>query len=130
MNALEFRFAFYARDFEQSIHFYRDQLGMKPVGQWWDRSAGKGALLSTGGTGVIEIYGAPQGQVYAGPAPTALNLALRLENRAALDDFYNRLLKDGVQRIEEPQDRTWGHRSFIVYDPDNIPVHIYGELNS
>lgn len=130
MNALDFRFAFFARNFEESIHFYRDLLGMKPVGRWWERPDGKGALLSTGGTGVIEIYGAVQGKVYAGPAPTALNLALRLEDRAALDDFYNKLLKDGAQRIEEPQDRIWGHRSFIVYDPDNIPVHIYCELDS
>jgi len=40
MDALEFRFAFFAHDFERSIHFYRDILGMIPVGHWWDHPDG------------------------------------------------------------------------------------------
>ena len=129
MNALEFRFAFFARDFEKSIRFYRDILGMTPVGEWWDRvEDGKGALLSAGGTGVIEIYGAAEGTTYTGPSPVAINLALRFENAAAVDEFYQRLAAIGVERIEPPQNRAWGHRSFIVYDPDGIPLHIYCEL--
>ena len=77
MEALEFRFAFFARDFEKSIHFYRDILGMSPTGEWWNRPDGKGALLSAGGTAVVEIYGAAEGRTYEGPAPIAINLALR-----------------------------------------------------
>jgi|GEM_PF-545204 len=134
MEALEFRFAFFARDFEKSIHFYRDILGMTPTGEWWDRPEGKGALLSAGGTAVIEIYGAAEGRTYKGSAPIAINLALRLENVSAVDDFYKRLAAlgnealPGVKRLEPPLDRTWGHRSFIVYDPDGIAVHIYCEI--
>jgi catechol 2,3-dioxygenase-like lactoylglutathione lyase family enzyme len=129
MNALEFRFAFFARDFEKSVRFYRDLLGMTPVGEWWDRAEdGKGALLSAGGTGVIEIYGAAQGTTYSGPSPVAINLALRFADVSAVDEFYQRLAAVGAERIEPPRDRAWGHRSFIVYDPDGIPVHIYCEL--
>ena len=128
MNALEFRFAFFARDFEKSIHFYRDILGMTPVGQWWDRPDGKGALLSAGGTAVIEIYGAAEGGKYEGPAPTAINLALRFANGKAVDEFYQRLITIGLKGIEAPQDRSWGHRSFIVHDPDGVPVHVYCEI--
>jgi catechol 2,3-dioxygenase-like lactoylglutathione lyase family enzyme len=135
MEALEFRFAFFARDFEKSVHFYRNILGMEPKDQWWDRKDGKGALLSAGGTAVIEIYGAAEGETYEGPAPTAINLALRLKNASAVDDFHKRLaaieldvLKGGGQ-LEPPQDRPWGHRSFIIHDPDGIAIHIYCELN-
>ena len=128
MNALEFRFAFFARDFEKSIIFYRDILGMTPVGQWWDRPDGKGALLSAGGTAVIEIYGAAKGETYAGPSPVAVNLALRVADASAVDEFHKRLAATGVERIEPPQNRSWGHRSFIVYDPDGVPVHIYCEI--
>ena len=133
-ETLEFRFAFFARDFEKSIHFYRDLLGMAPTGEWWDRPDGKGALLSAGGTAVIEIYGAAAGKTYEGPAPVATNLALRFENVSAVDDFHKRLaaLDPGALadagRLEPPQDRPWGHRSFIVHDPDGIPVHIYCEI--
>jgi len=129
MNALEFRFAFYARDFEQSIGFYQNTLGMKYVGGW-DRQDGKGALLSAGGTAVVEIYGAAEGKRYEGPSPSALNLALRFENALEVDSFHQRLASLGVERIEPPQDRAWGHRSFIVHDPDGIPIHIYCEIQN
>ncbi len=128
MEALEFRFAFHAHDFEKSIHFYRDILGMKSVGEWWDRPDGKGALLSAGGKMVIEIYGPAQGKIYEGPNPVAINLALRLENRTAVDRFHDDLAARGVERLEPPQERSWGHYSFVIYDPDNIPVHIYCEI--
>jgi catechol 2,3-dioxygenase-like lactoylglutathione lyase family enzyme len=127
MDALEFRFAFYARDFEKSVDFYRDVLGMKPVGGW-DRPDGKGALLSAGGTAVIEIYGAAQGKTYTGPAPSALNLALRVGTAEEVDRWHANLTASGQRLAGPPENRPWGHRSFIVYDPDDIPVHIYCEL--
>ena len=106
MNTLEFRFAFFARNFQKSVDFYRNALGMKYIGGW-DREDGKGALLSAGGTAVVEI---------------------RVENASAVDQFHQRLAGQGAERIESPQDHPWGHRSFVIYDPDGIPVHIYCEL--
>jgi len=129
MQVLEFRFAFYARDFERSVAFYRDVLEMRYVGGW-DRVDGKGALLSAGGTAVVEIYGAAEGKLYAGPAPAAINLALRLSGVATVDEFYRKLRAMGANVAEPPEDRAWGHRSFIVYDPDDIPVHIYCEVEN
>ena len=127
MNILEFRFAFFSRDFQKSVDFYQNMLGMELVGGW-DREDGKGALLSAGGTAVIEIYGAADGETYDGPNPVALNLALRVENASAVDKLYERLSGLGADMIESPQDRSWGHRSFIIHDPDQIPIHIYCEL--
>lgn len=123
----EFRFAFFARDFARSLAFYRDTLGMEVVGGW-DRPDGKGALLSAGGTAVIEIYGAAEGQAYTGPNPAAINLALRLEHAPAVDAAYRRLAGQGLAQLDPPQDRPWGHRSFVVHDPDGIPIHFYCEL--
>jgi catechol 2,3-dioxygenase-like lactoylglutathione lyase family enzyme len=128
MQVLEFRFAFYARNFESSVAFYRDVLEMSYV-TGWDRADGKGALLSAGGTAIVEIYGAAEGEPYAGPAPAAINLALRLSGVAAVDEFYRKLRTMGANVAGPPEDRAWGHRSFIVYDPDGIPVHIYCEID-
>ena len=129
MKSLEFRFAFYARDFDRSVAFYRDTLGMERVGGW-DRPDGKGALFSAGGADVIEIYGAAEGQTYDDLSPVAINLAIRLENTEAVDNFHQRLAGQGIERIEPPQDRPWRHRSFVVYDPDDIPIHFYCELDT
>ena len=127
MNTLEFRFAFYARDFAKSVDFYQNVLDMQYIGGW-DREDGKGALLSAGGTAVIEIYGAAEGQVYEGPSPSALNLALRFEKPSDVDAFFQHVADKGVERCVPPKNQPWGHRSFIVYDPDGIPIHVYSEL--
>ena len=127
MEVLEFRFAFFARDFERSVAFYRDTLGMHDLGGW-DRPDGKGALLSPGGSAVIEIYGAGRGQTYNGPSPTALNLALRLAGPAEVDACYGGMQAAGVRMDGPPQDRHWGHRSFTLYDPDGIPIHYFCEI--
>lgn len=127
MNALEFRFTFYARDFEKSVLFYRDMLGMEYIGGW-DRADGKGALLSAGGTAVVEIYGAADGKRYDGPGPVALNLAIRLENVSVVDRFFEKLSGMGGERIEGPKDHPWGQRSFVAHDPDHIPIHIFCNL--
>jgi len=127
MDALEFRFAFYAREFDQSVRFYREILGMQYL-SGWDRPDGKGALLSAGGTAVIEIYGAAQGKTYRGPAPAAINLALRLASPVVVDNFFVELAGKGVRLSDPPENRSWGHRSFIVSDPDGIRIHIYCEI--
>lgn len=129
MNALEFRFAFHARDFERSLQFYQETLGMTYVGGW-DRPDGKGVLLGAGGTAVVEIYGAAEGETYDGPHPVAINLALRLPMVADVDGFHTQLVEAGVPVASPPVNRPWGHRSFIVHDPDGIPIHIYCELPS
>jgi catechol 2,3-dioxygenase-like lactoylglutathione lyase family enzyme len=128
VNFLEFRFAFFAQDFTRSVSFYHDTLGMQLTGGW-DRPDGKGALLAANAGSVIEIYGMAEGKAYAGPRPVALNLALRLALPADVDEFYAHLVSGGVQVADPPENRAWGHRSFIVFDPDGIPVHIYCELD-
>jgi len=127
MDSIEFRFAFYARDFEKSLDFYQNILEMKYVGGW-DREDGKGALLSVGGTAVIEIYGAAEGRSYDGPSPTALKLAVRFDKPSEVDAFFQYVAGKGVDRCVPPQNQAWGHRAFIVYDPDGIPIHFYSEL--
>lgn len=125
-NALEFRFAFYTRDFDRAVAFYRDTLGMAQVGGW-DRPDGKGALLSAGGTAVVEIYGAAEGTTYDGPAPVAINLALRVATAAEVVQWHAKLVAAGADVQEAPTDRPWGHYAFGVNDPDGIPIYIYCE---
>jgi catechol 2,3-dioxygenase-like lactoylglutathione lyase family enzyme len=127
MQILEFRFAFHARDFDQSVRFYTGLLGLSYL-SGWDRADGRGALISAGGEAVVEIYGTPRGKSYTGPATAAINLALRVANRAEVDGWHQKLLRAGAVILEKPTDRAWGHYSFVVSDPDDIPIHIYCQL--
>jgi catechol 2,3-dioxygenase-like lactoylglutathione lyase family enzyme len=127
MQYHELRFAFFTRDFDRSVSFYRDILGMTYL-NGWDRPDGKGALLSVSDAVVFEIYTAAQGKTCTGPPPVAINLALRLANREKVDQFFTALERTGIRLSGPPENRAWGHRSFIVYDPDDVPVHIFCEL--
>jgi catechol 2,3-dioxygenase-like lactoylglutathione lyase family enzyme len=129
MQSTEFRFAFHAHDFGASVHFYHDTIGLPFIGGW-DRPDGKGALLSAGGGAVIEIHGAAEGSRYEGPAPEAINLALKLSDEHAVQAMHERLREAGVSLSGPPQDQPWGHYTFIAEDPDSVPVHFYCEKNT
>jgi catechol 2,3-dioxygenase-like lactoylglutathione lyase family enzyme len=127
MKALEFRFAFFAHDFDRSVGFYRDIMGFEYL-SGWDRPDGQGALFRASGQGVIEIYGAVAGQRYMGPRPVAINLALRVAGPAEVDAAYEDLKAKQMAIQEAPTDKPWGHRSFVLLDPDGIPIHIYCDI--
>jgi len=124
MEIIRFQFAFTARDFDVSVHFYESVLGMARLTAW-DREDGRGIVLSAGGKAALEIYGAPRGQVYEGPGPSGMDLVFEVEN---VDQWYQRLKMERVKIAGLPQDTHWGGRTFFVYDPDGIPIEIFSYL--
>ena len=124
LETTEFRFAFYARDFERSVAFYRDILQMEQIGGW-DRGEDKGALLSMGSGRVIEIFAEPY---EGGPAADGINLAIKLPDVAAVESSYNRLSKIGADVQNPPRDYHWGHRSFLIHDPDGIKIYLFCDI--
>lgn len=39
-----------------------------------------------------------------------------------VDDYYKKLVKDGINPTTEPKDWSWGNREFIVKDPDGYKL--------
>lgn len=95
MQIREFRFAFHARDFNQSVQFYTRVLGPVYL-SGWDRADGRGALISAGGQAVVEIHGAPRDEKYTGASPTAINLTLRVADRVEVDRWHQKLSASGA----------------------------------
>ena len=124
MNAIEFRVAFHAREFDRSVHFYQETLGLERTGGW-DRPDGKGALFSVGGNAVIEIFGAAEGETYDGPVPADVVLAIEIED---VDGLYEQLIALGADVQDKPVNRPWGHRVFTVKDPDGLSIHLYSVI--
>jgi uncharacterized glyoxalase superfamily protein PhnB len=44
------------------------------------------------------------------------------------DEEFERLSKYPLDVVEPPTDRTWGHRSFRLRDPDGVVVTLYERL--
>jgi len=130
----EFRFVFYARDYNASLQFYQQRLGLALTASW-DRPDGRGALLSAAFGAVVEILAGPSGESAAETDNPARyhaafpHIALRLGSPAAVDEAYRHLQQSGASLDEPPADRPWGHRVLIVRDPDGLPVHLYAELS-
>ena len=123
MDVRKLQFAFTARDFDASTYFYETVLGMKRITSW-DRADGKGIVLSIGGKAAIEIYGAPEGKSYEGPAPTGMDIVLEVDD---VDAWYERI-KALIPVEGEPQIQHWDGRNFFVHDPDGVPFEIYTHL--
>ena len=126
MDVIRLQFAFTARDFDASVHFYETILGMRRITAW-DREDGRGIVLSAGGKAAIEIYGAPKDQFYDGPTPSGMDIVFEVEN---VDKWYERLKVTDLSIASPPQNQHWGGRTFFVYDPDGIPVEVFSYIGS
>ena len=121
MEAREFRFVAFARDFGRTVEFYEGRLGLRRL-EGWDRDDGKGVLLSAGGNAVVEVLGAAGDGIDRSRAEVS-GVMLALEVDSA-DEWRSRLDGAGIE-CSPLEDRPWGHRDFSVRDPDGVVVAIY-----
>lgn len=47
-----------------------------------------------------------------------------------VDEFYEDLLVKGLQSLSKPQDFPWGHREFVLRDPDGYKLVFFTELDN
>ena len=64
MEIQQFRLALRARDFDRTVRFYSEVLGLPRI-RIWDQDDGRGALFQAGG-GMLEVLGRPRGQERGG----------------------------------------------------------------
>jgi catechol 2,3-dioxygenase-like lactoylglutathione lyase family enzyme len=119
----EFRFVFYPSDYERSVEFYRDRLGLRVTGGW-DRAPGDRGVLFEAAGGIIEILegpGDPHAPHESGP-PQGGWIAIEVDN---VDHAYEQANARGLPIDEGLEDKPWGHRSFAVRDPDGLLVVLF-----
>jgi catechol 2,3-dioxygenase-like lactoylglutathione lyase family enzyme len=121
VHAQNFVFQFSPSDYARSVQFYKDWLGLELIRDW-NRATDKGTLLSAGHGAVVELVNPPDGQRYDGPAPANARLLFEVESA---DAEFDRLSQHPITVVEPPTDRTWGHRSFRLRDPDGVLVTLY-----
>ena len=106
MEVLQSRVLYRPVDYERSVAFYRDVVGLHIFREW-----GSGTVFFLGG-GLLELSRA------AGPIPND-KISLWLQVRD-VDTEFARLEAAGVTVVEAPVDEPWGLREARVRDPDGL----------
>ena len=106
MEVLQSRVLYRPVDYERSVAFYRDVLGLHVYREW-----GSGTVFFLGG-GLLELSRS------AGPV-TEDKLSFWLQVRD-VDAEFARLQAAGVTVVEAPVDEPWGLREARLRDPDGL----------
>ena len=125
MSTGEFRFAFFARDYEATLTFYRDGLELPIVGSWNRGPDARGTLFSAA-SGIIEVLGLPRHpkdtSVWDSNAPQGVMMVIETED---IDAWYKLAVDKDLPIKEELTNQKWGHRSFRLTDPNGITLYIF-----
>jgi predicted enzyme related to lactoylglutathione lyase len=114
MEVLASRVLLHPVDFEHSLRFYAESLGLHVYREWGSGSA-RGVVFFLGG-GFLELSGSSRTSANE-------NIGLWLQVRD-VDAVGHELEEAGVEIIELPTDKPWGLREMQVRDPDGLRVVI------
>lgn len=110
MEVLSSRFMLHPRDFDRSLAFYRDVLGLHPMREFGTGSS-RGVVFFLGG-GFLEVTD----QEVEPPAPST-ELWLQVRN---VRDAERDLRAAGATVLERATKKPWGLIELRVSDPDGL----------
>ena len=106
MEVLQSRVLYRPADYQRSVAFYRDVVGLHIYREW-----GSGTVFFLGG-GLLELS-------RSAGAVTDDKISLWLHVRDVAAEFQ-RLAAAGVEVVEEPVLEPWGLREARIRDPDGL----------
>lgn len=122
---LELRVALTVSDYERSVKFYCDGLGIEPAAIW---NNGQGqALVLNMGNATLEIFDEAQAQtideIEAGKRISGqIRFALQVPD---LKIAMERLLAHGATLIHPPVITPWGDYNVRLQDPDGMQITLF-----
>ena len=122
---LELRIALTARDFERSVKFYCDGLGLEPA-QIWNNGEGRALILEMG-SGTLELFDEAQAQtidqIETGRRVSGqIRFALQVPD---LEAALKRLLAHGATLVHPPIVTPWGDYNARLQDPDGMQITLF-----
>ena len=125
----ELRLALTVADYEASVAFYRDALGLEEL-EIWESEDGHGTLLEAG-QATIELIderhaqavdGIEVGRRVAGP----IRVALEVDDSA---ESAERLRERGAEVLGGPVETPWRHRNVRLRAPDGLQLTLFTVLD-
>ena len=125
---LELRVALTTNDYERSVKFYCDGLGLEPAAIW---NNGQGqALVLNMGNATLEVFDETQAetidQIETGQRISGqIRFALQVPDlKAAME----RLLAHGATLVHPPIITPWGDHNVRLQDPDGMQITLFQVL--
>jgi len=122
---LELRIALTVRDYERSVKFYCDGLGIEPAAIW-NNGAGHALILDMG-KATLEVFDEAQAetidQLEAGQRVSGqIRFALQVPD---LKPAMERLLAHGATLVHPPVLTPWGDYNVRLQDPDGMQITLF-----
>jgi predicted enzyme related to lactoylglutathione lyase len=114
MEVLSSRVLLHPNDFERSLRFYSESLGLH-IYREWGSGSNRGVVFFLGG-GFLELSGSSHTT-----ANENVGLWLQVRDVDAVGDV---LTETRVDVIELPTDKPWGLREMQIRDPDGLRIVI------
>jgi catechol 2,3-dioxygenase-like lactoylglutathione lyase family enzyme len=126
---LELRVALTAKDYERSVKFYCDGLGLEPAALW--NNGGGQALILDMGKATLEVFDEAQAetidQIEAGKRISGqIRFALQVPD---LKIAMEKLLAHGATLVHPPVTTPWGDYNVRLQDPDGMQITLFQVTN-
>ena len=126
---LELRVALTTSDYERSVKFYCDGLGIEPAAIW-NKEGGKALILDMGHA-TLELFDEKQAEVIdqleaERRISGQIRFALQVPDlKAAME----RLLAHGATLVHPPVMTPWGDHNVQLQDPDGMQITLFQALD-
>ena len=127
---LELRVALTSREYERSVKFYCEGLGIEPAAIW--NNDGGQALMLNMGNATLEVFDERQAEVIdqleAGKRVSGqIRFALQVPD---LQAAMERLLAHGATLVHPPVTTPWGDHNVRLQDPDGMQITLFQVLEN
>lgn len=122
---LELRIALTVSDYERSVKFYCEGLGIEPAAIW--NNDGGRALILNMGNATLELFDERQAQVIDQlEAEQRLSGQIRFALQVPdLEAAMQRLLDHGARLVHPPVTTPWGDHNVRLQDPDGMQIILF-----
>jgi methylmalonyl-CoA/ethylmalonyl-CoA epimerase len=122
---LELRVALTVSDFERSVKFYTEGLGLEPA-DIWNNGQGQALILEMG-KATLEVFDETQAQTIdqieaEKRVSGQIRFALQVPD---LDVAMERLLTHGAILVHSPVKTPWGDFNVRLQDPDGMQITLF-----
>ena len=130
MAVHELRVALTAEDYERTLAFYRDGLGL-PLRETWEEEGARGALFDAG-RATLEVlsveHAAMVDRIEVGePVGARVRLAFEVDDSVKAAE---KLVVAGADLVGGPVVTPWEHRNIRLRDPDGMQLTLFTVLEA